>query len=133
MTVSFKRLIMVLMAFTAMVALSACQDEVEQSPWDAHVISQSDDTLFFVYAYTETCPACISIKDDIASFKASNAMDIELIAINVHQVDESIEFPEGLAVPRVYIVYNGEITRYETGVTDVLYLFASVETETFTP
>ena len=99
--------------------------------WDDYILDLSDNETYFVYAYTETCSECQEIRDDVADFTASNAMDIELIPVNVAL--PTVPAPNDMLVPRIYVIYNSEIVSMHTGIDDVRALFTSVEQGVFQP
>ncbi|MFW5838392.1 MAG: thioredoxin domain-containing protein [Bacillota bacterium] len=100
--------------------------------WDDYITSQSEEETYFVYVYSETCAACQSIANDVADFTASNAMDIELVPVDVNNPSVPNP-PNDLTVPTLYVVHNEEITDTQVGTTSVLGVFNEVENGAFQP
>jgi hypothetical protein len=109
--------------------------------WEDHITSQSEEETYFVYVYSEFCSVCNEIADDVAAFTASNAMDMELVPVDVN--NPTVPTPDDMSVPRVYVVHNGEITQTRIGKFEIIGgmsstgfkegIFNEVENGTFQP
>lgn len=100
--------------------------------WEDYATSQSEEDTYFVYAYSESCAYCQQIADDVANFTTSNAMNIELVPVDVN--NPTVPTPNDMAVPRIYVVHDGEITQVKTGPQEIVQgIFSEVENGTFQP
>ncbi|MFW6319819.1 MAG: thioredoxin domain-containing protein [Bacillota bacterium] len=100
--------------------------------WEEHITTRSDEETYFVYVYSETCSACQVIANDVADFTASNAMDIEVVPVDIYSPTVP-KPPSSMSTPTMYVVHNEEIVDTRVGSSEVLSLFNEVKNGTFQP
>ena len=99
-----------------------------------NAIDAAEDGLYFIYFYGATCPACVSIKQDILAFAAHNAGDHGVYLIDVSAgVAGTPPFPIGGGVPQLHAIRDGEQLETVVGSFGILDVIASVEAGGYAP
>lgn len=98
----------------------------------SHLTTKEESGVYFAYFYSDTCPACVEIREDIALFRASNAQNINLYYINASTV-KGVKPPElNLQyTPSLIIIRDGVATNLLVGPDEILTLFEDVESGEF--
>lgn len=102
---------------------------------DYSEVSDQDSELYGVYFYSETCGACISIKDKIMQFGSSNLLNLELFMLDANATtgDRSVINLGGdgmNSTPTLLIYKNNILVNYYVGTNEITDFYDAVKNET---
>lgn len=98
-------------------------------------IGNQDSDLYGVYFYSETCGACISIKDNTMQFGSDNLLDLELFMLDANTTtgDRSTINLGGNGMdstPTLLIYKNNILVNYYVGTNEITDFYDAVKNET---
>lgn len=100
-------------------------------------LTEMKEDQYVVYFYSDTCSACIAIRDEVAAFKAGNNADIKLYYLdsaNVSQNDYSyLNSTFGIGgTPAMLTIVNGVVVDVNAGSLDITNIFDAINSGTYT-
>jgi len=105
-------------------------DDMEQVDRFIDTYNQDED-VYLVYFYSETCPACKTLKGEVLAFADDNKYDVPVYFVDLARVSFPANRDEILSAyrgtPHMEIIVNGNyIGEYASGVTQIRNLFDEI-------
>ena len=90
------------------------------------------EDAYAVYFYSESCPACNSIKSGFLRFAKTNELGLKVYMMDAGQTDGSYtEIPNLSATPTLLIYQDGEIVDFIQSATSIQEFMGEVEDGTY--
>jgi len=98
-------------------------------------VDEQDSELYGVYFYSETCGACISIKDETMQFGSNNVLNLELFMLdaNITTGDRSAISLRGdgmNSTPTLLIYKDNVLVNYYVGTNEITGFYDAVKNNT---
>lgn len=98
-------------------------------------VEEQDSELYGVYFYSETCGACISIKDETMQFGSNNVLNLELFMLdaNITTGDRSAISLGGdgmNSTPTLLIYKDNVLVNYYVGTNEITGFYDAVKNNT---
>lgn len=105
-------------------------DDMEHVDRFIDTYSQDED-VYLVYFYSETCPACKTLKGEVLAFADDNNYDVPVYFVDLARVSFPANRDDILSAyrgtPHMEIIVNGNyIGEYASGVTQIRNLFDEI-------
>ena len=98
---------------------------------DYYEIQTMDEDKYLVYWYTETCPACIAIKQQVLDFADSNEAGIKVYFMDASVTTGTNYIPQMTGTPSLLTIVNGVIVDLNIGSDLIPATFDSINLGTY--
>ena len=94
-------------------------------------IQLKDEEVYLVYWYSETCPACTAIKDQVLEFADSNEVDMKVYFMDAATTTGTNYITQMTGTPSLLTIINGEIVDLNVGNVDIPATFDAINDRTY--
>ena len=117
----------------SMVLINVFDNSIEMS---VSTLTEMEEDQYLVYFYSDTCPACVEIKDEVASFADSNNADIKLYYFNAATLEagdyDILVNTYGIGgTPAMFTIISGNVVDVLSGNIEIPNTFNAINNGTY--
>lgn len=98
---------------------------------DYSQIQLMEENQYLVYWYSETCPACINIKEAILEFADNNNAGIKVYFMDADKTSGSNYITQMTGTPSLITIVNGVIVDLNVGYVDIPVILEQINNGTY--
>lgn len=124
-----------LVVLTSMILFNYFDTTIDYDSFDTvddySQIAYQDEDRYLVYWYTETCPACITIKQEVLDFADSNVEGIKVYFMDATKTTGTNNIAQMTGTPSMLTVVNGVIVDLNSGSISIPETFDDINDGTY--